>query len=211
MNKNKNFRLRKWIVILMLSTSVNGLLYAEQNPMTSVWTRYANNCEETYLFSAFSDIFISTSSTGKKILGTYTQEYMKNFNRTKLSLKVIGDNGIIDCFNDKYDLDGRTLILYSVFNTRSNMLQLSKTKTGNFFGFFVRTNQLTPIVASVIFRTTFNTLLAESKAKNEKLRRQQITTSTQSTQNHEATMEVIKNMAQSDHYDSSTGEYKGSW
>jgi len=100
------------------------------------------------------------------------------------------------------------------------MLQLSETKTGHFFGSFSESGQLSKEEDSVLFRTIYNQLMAEIKAKNEKLRRalnQQRTneniglTSAQSTQNHEATMEVINNMATSDHYDSSTGEYGGNW
>jgi len=220
MNQNRNFSLRKWIVIIMLSTILNGLLYAEQKPMTSLWMREANNCTESYIFSAFSNTFIIISDTGKRVLGTYTGENIKNSDRAKLSLVVSGDNGLGDCFNKPYDFSGKTLIFYSLVDVKSNMLQLSETKTGYFFGSFSQTGQLSKEEDSVIFRTIYNQLIAEIKAKNEKLRRglnQQITNenigliSAQSTQNHEATMEVINNMATSDHYDSSTGEYEGNW
>jgi len=220
MNKNQNFRLRKWIVIIMLSTIANGLLYAEEKPMTALWMREANNCTESYIFSAFSNTFMIISDTGKRILGTYTVENIKNSDRAKLSLVVSGDNGLGDCFNKPYDFSGKTLIFYSLMDVKNNMLQLSETKTGYFFGSFSESGQLSKEEDSVLFRTIYNQLMAEIKAKNEKLRRalnQEKTneniglTSAQSSQNHEATMEVINNMAQSDHYDSLTGEYEGSW
>jgi len=220
MNKNKIFRLRKWIVIIMLSTIVNGLLYAEQKNMTALWMREANNCTESYIFSAFSNTFMIISDTGKRVLGTYTVENIKNSDRAKLSLVVSGDNGLGDCFNKPYDFSGKTLIFYGLLDVNNNILQLSETKTGYFFGSFSKTGQLNKEEDSVIFRTIHNQLMAEIKEKNEKLRRalnqQRINeniglTSAQSSQNHEVIMDTINNMAQSDHYDSSTGEYEGSW
>jgi hypothetical protein len=65
----------------------NGLLYAEQKPMTSVWMREVNNCNESYIFSAFSNTF-------------------------KLSLMVSGDNGVSDYFNNAYDFSGKIRIVY---------------------------------------------------------------------------------------------------
>jgi len=220
MNQNKNFKLRKWILVIMLISIFNGVLYAEEKSKTSVWMRQVNNCNESYIFSAFSNTFSIISDTGKKVLGTYVEEYIKNSDRSKLSLIVSADNGLNDCFNDAYDVSGKTLILYSFVNVKSNMLQLSETKTGYFFGSFLQTEKLSKEVDSIVFRIIYNQLMAEIKAKNERLRRalnQKRTndniglTSAQSTLNHEINMEIINNMATSDHYNSSTGEYEGNW
>lgn len=220
MNQNQNFTLRKWILIIMLSTILNGILYAEQKPMTSIWKRQVNNCNESYIFSSFSNTFTILSDTGKKVFGTYSEERIKNSDRFKLSLIVSGDNGVGDCFNKAYDFSGETLILYSLFNVKNNILQLSETKTGYFFGFFSQTDRLDKETDSIFFRMIYNQLMAEIQVKYEKLLRvlnQQSTnaniglTSAQSTRNHEANMEVINNMATSDHYNSSTGEYEGNW
>ena len=220
MNQNKNFKLRKWILVIMLISIFNGVLYAEEKPKTSVWMRQVNNCNESYIFSAFSNTFSIISDTGKKVLGTYVEEYIKNSDRFKLSLIVSADNGLSDCFNDAYDVSGKTFILYSFVNVKSNMLQLSETKTGYFFGSFLQTEKLSKEADSIVFRIIYNQLMAEIKAKNERLRRalnQKRTndniglTSAQSTLNHEVNMEIINNMATSDHYNSSTGEYEGNW
>ena len=133
---NKNFTPIKWILIVLIGTISNGILYAKEKPMTPIWERQVNNCKESYIFSAFSNNFVIISGTGKTLLGTYTHESVKNSDRVKLSLMVAGDNGVSDCFNNTYDSSRKTLILYSFYNIKTHMLQLSETKTGDYFGSF---------------------------------------------------------------------------
>lgn len=187
MKTNRKNIMKKNLQLMLLTMTLNTSLVANdvEKLSNAFWQRtFVNTCTESFTFNSSGNSFTYVSSFGKKMLGRYIIEKVRNSERLKVTFKVTIDNGLKDCSSSNYNSTNEMIVNYLWLEKNAKTLNFSTEKQGTVF------NTYNYIESYTSEKLTLVQLYVAQLALNEI---QQLQSNTQSIQQQVAAMQRKQN------------------
>lgn len=122
------------LIFLTAILNINLLANEIETLKNTLWQRtFTNSCNENFTFNPKYHSFTFNSNYGKKMLGTYSLEKVKNSKRLKITFNVTMDNGLKDCSSSNYNAINQTIINYLWIENNGQFLNIAEKKRSKAF------------------------------------------------------------------------------